>query len=106
MDWNILSMPARTDVPKGLQNFFRMVYCNRFSALLGRKMEGFVCNKLEDNHGAADLSDLLIIATSADFAHLNQKTADKIESRNTNVDRRMHQARMQFISTFKHCFAF
>ncbi len=63
---------------KGLQNFSHGVL-QQVSALLGRKMEGFVCNKLEDNHGAADLSDLLIIATSADFAHLNQKTADKIE---------------------------
>lgn len=63
---------------KGLQNFSHGVL-QQVSALLGRKMEGFVCNKLEDNHGAVDLSDLLIIATSADFAHLNQKTADKIE---------------------------
>ena len=63
---------------KGLQNFSSGVL-QQVAALLGRKIEGFVCNQLDDQGASLALDDLFIIATSAHFSHLSERAASKIE---------------------------
>ena len=64
---------------KGLQNFSHSVL-QQVSTLLVRKIEGFVCNKVDDQNGRTNTSDLLVIATSPEFASFNQKTTDRIDN--------------------------
>lgn len=74
----IVNASAELMSQKGLQNFSHGVL-QQISSLLGRKVEGFVCNQLEIKDSEAELNSLLIIAASSDFAGHTQKTVDKID---------------------------
>lgn len=64
---------------KGLQNFSTGVL-QQISVLLGRKVEGFVCNQADENKVANGVDELYVIAASPQFANLSEKMADKIEN--------------------------
>ncbi len=87
---------------KGLQNFSSGVL-QQISVLLGRKVEGFVCNQIDEGKLASVISDLFVIATSSQFAYLSQKTADKIEDCSiqnliqTSIDLRRNLYEQNFI---------
>ena len=74
----IVNASAELMSQKGLQNFSSGVL-QQVAALLGRKIEGFVCNQLDDQGASLALDDLFIIATSAHFSHLSERAASKIE---------------------------
>lgn len=64
---------------KGLQNF-SIGILHQVSKLLNKNIEGFVCSPLDDHQSIESSADLLVIATSNSFSHLNAQMLERLET--------------------------
>lgn len=97
----IVNASAELMSQKGLQNFSSGVL-QQVAVLLGRKIEGFVCNQIDDQHPSLKLDDLYIIATSAQFSHLSERAANKIDESEikTLIERSLSEKRNIYKDSF------